>query len=129
MHLLCYSLVRGASTEPPRKTGTAATKLTVAYIKENFSGDISLGELAKICSVSPEHLSRVFKRDTGFGISEYVSILRLQHAQNLLLTARRLSVLQIANRCGFNDSNYFSTKFKRMYGVSPLKFREDHKEK
>ena len=127
VHLLCYTLARSASTESPSKTGTVTTKETVAYIKENFSSDITLSALARRCAVSPEHLSRVFKRDTGFGISEYISILRLQHAQTLLMTARTLSVVEVASRCGFNDSNYFSLKFKKMYGISPLKFRETHK--
>lgn len=122
-HLLFFLLVRNGDTAMPKRTGSVYTTETIAYIKENYSDSIKITELAKQLSVSPEHLSRIFKRDTGLGISEYLSTVRLQKSQ-LLLRSTDLSVSEIAERCGFYDSNYFSKKFKESYGISPLRFRK-----
>ena len=80
-----------------------------------------------LLSVSAEHLSRSFKRETGFGFKEYITLLRLKNAEELLKTRKNMSISEIAFLCGFNDSNYFSDKFKRTYGISPLNFRKNFK--
>ncbi|MBE6577382.1 MAG: AraC family transcriptional regulator [Ruminococcaceae bacterium] len=123
MHMLFFLLARNRDTEAPRSSGNVYTTQTIAYIKENYKYDMTLSDLAARCAVTPEHLSRIFKRDTGFGISEYVSMIRLQQAQMLLRTDSKLSVAEVSERCGFSDSNYFSKRFKEMYGMSPLRFR------
>ena len=124
MHTLFLLLVRNRDTEAPRRRGNAYTTQTISYVKEHYSEEITLPELASRCAVTPEHLSRVFKRDTGFGISEYISIIRLQQAQLLLRSEQSYSVAEVAEKCGFSDSNYFSKRFKEMYGLSPLHFRK-----
>ncbi|MBQ8879562.1 MAG: helix-turn-helix transcriptional regulator [Clostridia bacterium] len=98
----------------------------IDYIKSNFQQDIKLSRVAKNYFISPEHLSRTFKRDTGFGFNEFLTIVRLKHAENLLKNRGGKSISEIAYSCGFNDSNYFSDKFRHAYGVSPLKFSKRH---
>ena len=93
------------------------------YIQNNFCGEITLTELAERFGVTKEHLSRVFKKETGLNFSEYLTRLRLSKAEELLCYSNE-TVSQIAFAIGFNDSNYFSDKFKKIYGVSPLKFRK-----
>lgn len=92
------------------------------YITENYSTEITLDALASRFSVSKSHLSRQFKATTGFGLSEYITIVRIRNAERLVLTTD-LSMTEIATKCGFNDSNYFSSVFKKLKGVPPLKFR------
>ena len=75
--------------------------------------------MADMFSVTPVHFSRMFKKETGFGFCEYINILRLQKAETLISQSSTPSVTQIAAECGFADSNYFSVKFKKMYGTSP----------
>ena len=96
----------------------------VKYVNENYHLDISLFALAKMLSVSPEHLSRSFKRTTGFGFCEYLTLIRLQHAEYMLKNEPGRSISEIAYASGFNDSNYFSDKFKRTYGISPMKVKK-----
>ena len=96
----------------------------VAYIKENFSSDITLSSMAKMFCVSPEHFSRLFKKETGLGFSKYLNSLRLQYAEQLLRSAERQNITGIAEICGFEDSNYFSKKFKEAYGISPKKLQK-----
>ena len=99
----------------------------IRYIQANFMSEIKLSDMANKYSVSPEHLSRTFKKKTGFGFNEYVTLIRLQKAEYMLKEESPKSVSEIAYCCGFNDSNYFSDKFKRAYGISPLKYKQTFK--
>ena len=94
----------------------------VDYIKNNFMKKITLSDTAKYFSVSSEHLSRTFKKEMGFGFNRYLNLIRLQNAETLLKTTEK-TVSQIAEECGFEDSNYFSYKFKELYGVPPKGFK------
>ena len=104
--------------------GNRVIEQAVAYIKENFASDITLSSLAKMFSVSPEHFSRLFKKETGLGFSKYLNSLRLQYAEQLLRSAEGQNITQVAEICGFEDSNYFSKKFKEVYGISPKKVQK-----
>lgn len=121
---LFFLLARNAETRLEVKTGISYIEKAVRFIQENFTSSITLSDIAKLNSVSPEHLSREFKKETGFGFNEYLNMLRLQKAEALLKTKRGLSVSDIAYSCGFNDSNYFSDKFKREYGYPPSALRK-----
>ena len=112
----------------PNKKSQAATKneyieKAIEYIQNNFAKKITLPLVSGICAVSPEHMSRSFKKETGFGFLEYVTIIRLKHAESLLKNTS-LSVTEIAEKCGFEDSNYFSAVFKKYYGIPPKKLKK-----
>ena len=94
-----------------------------AYLYDHLAEEISLPGLAAHFAVSPSHLSRTFKRVTGFGLREYLVYLRIQRACELLLSTS-LSITEIADRCGFNDSNYFGDAFHKAIGVSPRDYRK-----
>ena len=116
---LIFLLVRNSSSQSPSYSGNVIVEQAVKYIQDNYPNQISLSETALNLSVSPEHLSRAFKKETGFGFSEYLTLLRLQKAEYILKNEPGKSVNEVAFACGFNDSNYFSYKFKKQYGVSP----------
>jgi len=91
----------------------------VSYVQRNYADPIALSDVAQHCSVSSEHLSRMFKKNTGFGFCEYLTMYRLKQAEAMLFDHPELAISQVAYRCGFNDSNYFSCRFRKLYGVSP----------
>ena len=91
----------------------------VSYIQENYMNKVTLTDAAIFCSVSNEHLSRSFKKQTGVGFNEYLCLFRLNQAEAMLINQPGISISDIAYRCGFNDSNYFSSLFKKVYGISP----------
>ena len=91
------------------------------YISENFSDDLSLYRLSKEFSMTPTYLSRFFKKSTGINLSEYINIVRITEAEKLLKNPD-ISITDVAFACGFNDSNYFSSVFKKAKGVTPKKF-------
>ena len=122
MRIFFYLLVRNTATMEKTTAKNAMIEETVAFIKENYQTEITLSAVAKSHFVSPEHLSRTFKRETGFGFNEYLTIVRLQHAELLLRRRCGLSISDIAYSCGFNDSNYFSDRFRKAYGLPPLRY-------
>lgn len=101
----------------------------IEFIQGNYTSNITLGEIAGRYFVSPEHFSRTFKKETGFNFSEYIILLRLKKAESLLRQLNAESITQIAQSCGFNDSNYFSVQFKKLYGISPKKFQSMNRDK
>lgn len=123
-HSLFYLLARNADSCLAVDNGNKVIEQAVAYIREKFASDITLSALAKKFSVSPEHFSRMFKKETGLGFSKYLNSLRLQYAEQLLKTADEKNITRIAEKCGFEYSNYFSKKFKEVYGVSPKKVQK-----
>ena len=126
-HSLFYLLIRNADTCLDVDSRNKVIEQAVAYIRENFASDVSLSFIAEMFSVSPEHFSRMFKKETGLGFSKYLNSLRLQHAEQLLRTTRKPNITKIAESCGFEDSNYFSKKFKEVYGISPKKVQNKGK--
>ncbi len=126
-HSLFYLLMRNADSCIALDEGNKLIEQAVSFIRENFSSDITLSALAKKFSVSPEHFSRIFKKETGLGFSKYLNSLRLQYAEQLLKTSEGQNITQVAESCGFEDSNYFSKKFKEVYGISPKKVQKKGK--
>lgn len=122
-HLLLL-MIRSENEKRRETEGNAIVEKTVKYIQENYMNDVKLSAVAKIMNVSAEHLSRIFKKETAFGFNEYLTLYRLQRAEYILANEPGRAISEIAYYCGFNDSNYFSYKFKQRYGISPTKARE-----
>ncbi len=122
IQLLFTVILRNPNSIVESKSKNAMVESVVSYIKEYYQSDITLNSAAKMNFISSEHLSRTFKKHTGFGFNEFLTLVRLQHAELLLKSRHGMSISEIAYSCGFNDSNYFSDKFHRTYGISPLKY-------
>ena len=126
LKLLIYTMVRNRGTPEEAITKNSLIESVVAYVKENFAQDISLASVAKAHFVSPEHLSRTFKKETEFGFNEYLTTVRLRYAEQRLKSRGNESISKIGFDAGFNDSNYFSDKFKKAYGISPLRYSKEN---
>lgn len=125
-HSLFYLLMREYNTCIYVEGKNKVIEQAMTYIQENFSTSVTLSDIAAMFSVSPEHFSRMFKKETGLGFSKYVNSVRLRHAEKLLRSTEKPNITRIAESCGFEDSNYFSKKFKEMYGISPKKICSRH---
>lgn len=85
------------------------------------SPELSLTSVAHSLGYAPNYLSSLFKNLFGVPFQEYVLSHRLEKAKLLLLTTS-LKNYEIAERVGFEDVNYFNTRFKLKYGVSPKQY-------
>lgn len=94
-----------------------------AYIQENYQKDLSLDELSKELDISPYYFSKLFKEETGSNFVEYLTMLRMDRAKELLKDENR-SMKEICMEVGYSDPNYFSRIFKKNFGVTPTEYRE-----
>ncbi len=92
------------------------------HIASHIQQPITLEILSEEFSTNKFYLSKKFKNTIGIGISEYVTYARITKAEELLCETD-LSITEVAQQCGYNDSNYFSTVFKRVKGLSPQQYR------
>lgn len=94
------------------------------YIDFNYDSELSLSVLADVCSVTKSYLSALFKRETGSTVTDYINSVRVRQAL-ILLNSSSLPIGEVAARCGFPDSNYFSRIFKKQLGLSPREYQNE----
>lgn len=94
----------------------------IQYIRQHYSQPISLEEVSSQVHLNTEYLSRVFKEEAGCTYSAFLSDVRLKKAAYLLShTTERVQI--IAKQVGYPNVSYFSTIFKKRYGVNPYEYR------
>lgn len=93
------------------------------YIDFNFKQPLSLLFFAEKYAVSKNYLSTLFHREVKVTMTEYINTARIRHAI-MLLNTTDLSMQAISEQCGFSDANYFTRTFKKIQGMSPLKYRQ-----
>lgn len=102
---------------------SALIQTCLDYIDFHYTEDLSLDNMAKICSVSNSYLSSLFKKEVSMTLTDYVNTTRIRQSL-ILLNSSSLSIQEIASQCGFSDPNYFTRTFKRFQGQSPKHYRE-----
>ncbi|MCR4855609.1 MAG: AraC family transcriptional regulator [Erysipelotrichaceae bacterium] len=113
----------GTAIEHDEHSSTKLIRDLISYIHDHFKETISLDDLSKQVSLSKYHLSREFKKQTGFPPNDYLIQLRMEHARNLLVNSS-LPIGQIGQLSGFENEAYFSRLFKQKTGNSPSVYRE-----
>jgi AraC-like DNA-binding protein len=93
------------------------------YIIKHLSKEMTLGEIAWHVGKGEEHLARVFKRETGRTVFDYVREVRINHARTLIPNPS-LTMSEIATQCGFNSLSFFSRTFRQITGMSPTGYRQ-----
>lgn len=92
------------------------------YIYENYSGPVTLEDIAKAANISRSEAGRCFQKYMGCSPIEALIQYRLQIACRQL-SEKTKTLQEISAACGFNSVNYFSRQFKKAYGVTPGKNR------
>ncbi len=125
-------LQTGAVVEWPRRSRTSGGDSTVrpAVVQQALKTiraralqeEIRLSEVAKECGLSPEHLSRLFRRHVGIGFQEYVARLRIEAACDRL-SHSTAPVTEIAFACGFTSLAQFYRAFAKFTGTKPQAYR------
>lgn len=92
------------------------------YVKLNYSKDICLKSMAKDFNSNPNYLGQLFKEETGRYFSDYLNIVRINKAKELLQNTDK-NIKDISISVGYKDVNYFYRIFKKYTGISPSEFR------
>lgn len=117
----------GLVMEEIRKTrssgGLQMMPAILKYVEENYPYELTLTHLAERFHLNETYLSGLFKQAAGATFSEHVTRLRLEKAA-ALLEENELKLTDIATLVGYSSPSYFSTAFKKSYGISPKEYRE-----
>jgi len=98
----------------------------IKEIETHYQKDITVRSLADIVYVSPQYLSRLFKRFLGCSTYAYLTSHRVLKAKELLVNRPDLAVSQISFHTGYHDVSHFIVMFKGITGYTPLEFRQLH---
>jgi AraC family transcriptional regulator len=126
--LLAAQLVRhhslGLRQDLPKITGLHPRQFAAvrALIEERMEESLSIENLAGAAGLSPIHFARQFKRTTGTSPHQFLMEARVARARDLL--ASRLSIAEIAYRCGFSHQEHMTRLFGRQLGVTPAAYRK-----
>lgn len=96
--------------------------LCIDYIYSHINSRITIEELAEYVDLSPSYLSRLFKKELGISVSEYITKKKMEKAQNLLRYSDN-SIIDIANYLSFSSQSHFIQVFKNTVGLTPKKYR------
>lgn len=96
------------------------------YVEKHYRKKIYLDEIAERLGISSSYLSRMFKQESGIRLQDYIVIVRLEHAANLLKYSDE-SISNIAEYVNFPSQSYMGKQFKDRYHMSPKKYRETFK--
>ena len=108
----------------PKKTidySNNIVKITQEFLESHYSEDITLEDVAKQVNISPQYFSKLIKKSTGFNFTEWLSMLRVKKAKELL-TDTNLTVKEVCYKVGYKDPNYFSRIFKKKMGLTPSEY-------
>lgn len=92
------------------------------YILDNLKEELDLEKVAAKFNLSSFYFSRTFKEVVGHNFSDYINIVRISRAKELLKNDR-MSVKEICFSVGYSDPNYFSKVFKKYLGISPTEYK------
>ncbi|MDQ0060879.1 helix-turn-helix domain-containing protein [Paenibacillus harenae] len=97
------------------------------YMEENLGEDFSREQAAEHVFLNPAYLSRLFRRETGFSLTDYLVRLRITKARvELEKTNNRISDIAVA--VGYANFSHFSKLFKKMTGLTPQEYRKKYQE-
>lgn len=128
-----YGFTRTMSNLKKKAIYSKQIVLCLDYISENLHNNISVSELAEYVKLNETYLSKLFKKEMGISISEYIRIKKIEEAKGLLKYSDKTSI-EIATDLGFSSHSYFISVFKKTVGMTPreyrhIKFRADWERK
>lgn len=104
----------------PLQSQDTRIRKVLEYIDSNYSRQISLDELSNLCYLNKHYLCRLFRKETGFCINDYIVYRRLSAAVMWLQKGK--SVSDTARLSGFTSDTFFITTFKKHFGMTPYRY-------
>lgn len=99
-----------------------AVNTCINYIYENLHTRITLEVLASLTNLSAPYLSRLFKKETGYSVSEYIQTKKIETAKSMLVSSD-YSIAEISASLAFPSQSYFTNVLKKDCGMTPKQYR------
>ena len=95
------------------------------YVDLHYRDRFTLRDMAAALYISPNYLSDLFKKNTGMRLSDYITEVRLEKAREYLMDVH-YKVRDVSTLVGISDPRYFSSVFRKKYGMTPMEFRNEY---
>lgn len=96
---------------------------TIKYIRQHLDSDLAVSEIAEYAGMNPEYLTKLFKKNTGYTLKEYIVNEKMESAK-MLLTTTTLPVTLISSHVGYGNYSNFTRSFKQLVGCTPMEYRK-----
>jgi AraC family transcriptional regulator, melibiose operon regulatory protein len=126
--LVCESSAAPEDAQRPPGGGDRQmeiAKQAIAYANEHYLEDIRLLDVAEAMGVSYHHLSHTFKAVSGFSFREYLTLLRVNRARELLRD-ETLNITRISSSSGFSEHKHLDAAFRKYFATTPTQYRKKY---
>lgn len=98
----------------------------VEYIMQNYDQEIKLVHIASHIGMNESYLSHLFKKETGYGFTDFINNVRIKRAKDLLRLGD-MNINEVSSCIGYTNPSYFSKVFKQIVGRSPIEYKKESK--
>lgn len=122
--VLCEQVLQGMDilyTEHEREFECyrSEIQLVLRYVGAHFTENLTLDSIADAARLNRSYLCRLFKKEVGGSIFQYINRLRMEKAANLLTNRPGIMIKEVAEQIGMDEPFYFTRRFKDYYGLPP----------
>lgn len=110
------------STGKDLKDLSQYVRSSIEFIMDNYGDDIGVLQIAENTGISDGYLSKIFKKETGISVNNFLTDYRMNVAHDILKNSS-YKIYEVANRVGYRDISYFSGVFKKKFGLLPSECR------
>ena len=115
-----------ASDRAPGNERSTSIDRAAEFLRAHIDERVDVARLAAMSRLSPSHFAALFRKQLGYPVLQYQTQLRMARAREILDTTD-LPIAMVAQSAGYTDSFYFARQFKKMHGVTPFRYRAQHK--
>lgn len=116
---LINALQKSQKTEETEEDYVSRAK---SYVIDHYNSELFIKDIADFVHLSPEYLTRLFKKETGVTLKDFIIECRISTAKDLLANSS-LSISMIASEVGYHNFSYFAYLFKKLEQVTPREYR------
>ncbi|MCT4598687.1 MAG: AraC family transcriptional regulator [Vallitalea sp.] len=124
LQLIFYQLNQDGEIKPYKNK--KVSEVIINYIIKNYNRKLTMKELASVINLSEDYLGKVFKKETGYTIIDFINRFRIKKAKELLVD-ESISIETISEIIGYSDVYYFSRIMKKYEGIAPSYWRKKEK--
>ena len=121
--LLYHHCSSTAAVPPADRQNHDRIRLILEYITENYASKLYLEDIAAHIGLCKSECCRLFKRYMKISLFEFLLEYRIEQSLDVLIHTDS-SIVEVAEKAGFNDSNYYSKVFRRIQGCAPSVYRK-----
>lgn len=128
LNQLLYYIIQEISLKPQIKTDNSTIHAVLNFCAQNFTGNITLEDVAQALHLNKYHISHLLNKKLGIGFSAYISTLRVDKACRQLADGDK-TIADISEESGFGSIRSFNRAFAQIMHMTPLEYRRQYNRK